>query len=274
MLVTFFSFGIICSGMEVYEPNDGDILYRGGEGFLIEWNPAGGGSHVLIKLLQDGKGKGKIVNSTENDGKYLWPVDKLAGGAPVPMGKNFKIRITSTSTTASTLSKGVFSINFSLKILQVKTFKTGTAVAAPKPDLQVTNIKIIPSGPSADFHRQKARFLITVYNNGGANARACKMDLWLFCHKPGDIVFKPSIHKDQPTEHWRNIDVPAVLSKQSKTFEPNYGKYTASPQAIPGYSINFFGRWWSIIVLVDARGTVNESNEKNNLKDDIFWVPE
>jgi hypothetical protein len=97
------------------------------------------------------------------------------------------------------------------------------------------------------------------------------MDLWLYCYKTGD----PQPSGPGPVnEYWMDINVPAVGSKESETFEPDYGKFTSSPQTIPGHTIGFYGRWWAVKVTVDARGTVSETNENNNSKFLPFWVPE
>jgi hypothetical protein len=240
--------------------------------FTIKWDTSGAGTYVKIRLKRNGAAVGTIFESTPNDGEEEWTINNYTNGTPISLGTGYQVLVKSIATPELKASSTTFQIsNF---VFRAYLLRRGTLVL-PKPDLVVHSVRITP--PPGNFHSTKARFYIKAKNNGPGNASGCTMKLWLYSHlRPSDggppQGSPPTSPHGSHNEYW-TFSVPGLNDgSTSGELEPTY---TGSPQSpIKGYSINGFGRYWSIKLKVDGLGNVDEHNEGNNEFFYPFWVPE
>ena len=87
---------------KITQPN-GRKTYKTGKNMAIRWNK-GTGTYVKITLLK-GKTTTTIHKKTKNDGKYTYTIP-----ATIKAGKNYKIKICSTTSTKSCATSKAFTI--------------------------------------------------------------------------------------------------------------------------------------------------------------------
>jgi hypothetical protein len=89
----------------VTSPNGGES-WAHGTTHTITWTSTGSpGANVKIELLKAGASVGTAVASTPNDGSFSWTISSTR-----PAGTDYKIRVSSTTTSASDTSNNNFII--------------------------------------------------------------------------------------------------------------------------------------------------------------------
>jgi hypothetical protein len=92
---SIFAISAAQKSITVTSPNGGES-WRRGTSYTIKWASVGSvGSSVKIELLKGGALSSTITSSTANDGSYSWTVPSRQ-----TTGTNYKIRITSTSSSS------------------------------------------------------------------------------------------------------------------------------------------------------------------------------
>ena len=95
----------IVTKLTVVSPN-GDEVWPPGSTHEIKWTQSGIiASSVKIELLKAGVSVGTATASTPNDGSFMWTIS-----ASRPPGNDYKIRITSTTSSLSDTSDNSFTI--------------------------------------------------------------------------------------------------------------------------------------------------------------------
>lgn len=124
------------SGLQLIIPNGGES-WRFGSLPKIEWNVGLGISNVKLEYTTNGGSSWiSIINSTPNNGSYLWET------MPNISTSSAKIRITDINTTESDESNNFFSINS----------------ISPNIDATISPIKILPLGNSITFDQSSIDF--------------------------------------------------------------------------------------------------------------------
>jgi len=89
----------------VTSPNGGES-WAHGTTHPVTWTYTGSpGANVKIELLKAGASVGTAVASTPNDGSFSWTISSTR-----PAGTDYKIRVSSTTTSATDTSNNNFNI--------------------------------------------------------------------------------------------------------------------------------------------------------------------
>ncbi len=137
--VTFKPINLL--SITVLSPNSGEEFWRGSH-MPITWSWKGAvGNNVRIELLRDGSLEYTIDSSSSNDGSELWKVP-----SNITLASSYRIRISSTTSTISDMSDGVFDI--------------GSEKVVP-PVIPISNIQQLQAIGSDASHPANGHYVLT-----------------------------------------------------------------------------------------------------------------
>jgi hypothetical protein len=149
--------------LTVTTPNGGQS-WRAGTTHTITWTSSGNpGTHVKIELMKGGTLKTVISSRTADDSSYSWSIPSKQTA-----GTDYKIRITSTSSTLITDSSDRnFAITTRSKKTPIEKVSSNISISATPPTINIRQNTVIsgsitPERPGANVTIQAGNILTTV----------------------------------------------------------------------------------------------------------------